>query len=66
MTDEEVKDFAAINCSEYFKSTKEEQNNTFLTTPDEAENYVKSKSSDNCIHHYNVKILSLFDPELID
>ena len=36
----------------------------FLTTPDEVEKYVQSNSSDNCIHHYNVEILNLFDPEL--
>ena len=36
-----------------------------LTTPDEVEKYVKimrSNSSDNYVHHYNVKILYLFDP----
>ena len=60
LTDEEVKDFVAINFSEYFKSIEKEQNlrkvakslYIFLTTPD------------NCINHYNVKILNLFDPEL--
>ena len=65
LTDEEVKDFVAINFSE---SIREEQNlrkvakslDTFLTTPDE----VQSNSSDNCVHHYNVEILNLFDPEL--
>ena len=39
----------------------------FLTTPDEVEKYVEmmqSRSSDNCIYHYNVEILCLFDPEL--
>ena len=36
----------------------------FLTTPDEKEKYVQSNSSDNCVHHYNVEILNLFDPEL--
>ena len=25
---------------------------------------MQSNSSDNCIHHYNVEILNLFDPEL--
>ena len=72
MTDEEVKDFVAINFSEYFKSIREEQNlrkvakllYTFLTTPDEVEKYVQLNSSDNCIHHYNVEILNIFDPEL--
>ena len=61
VTDEEVKDFVAINFSEYFKSIKEEKNlrkvakslNIFLTTPDEVEKYVQSDSHDNCIHHYN-------------
>ena len=36
----------------------------FLTTPDDVEKYVRSNSSDNCIHHYNVEILNYFDPEL--
>ena len=80
LTDEEVKDFVTVNFSEYFKSTKEklysklneEQNirkvakslYIFLTTPDEVEKYVQSNSSDNCVHHYNVEILNLFDREL--
>ena len=44
-SDEEVKDFVAINFSDYFRSTKEEENlikvykslYIFLTTPDEVE-----------------------------
>ena len=39
----------------------------FLTTPDEVEKYaeiMQSHSSHNCIHHYNVDILNIFDPEL--
>ena len=36
----------------------------FLITSDETEKYVQSYSSDNCVHHYNVDILNLFDPEL--
>ena len=36
----------------------------FLTTPDEVEKYVESNYSDNCVHHYDVEILNLFDPEL--
>ena len=71
-TDEEVKDFVAINFSEYFKSTREEQNlrkvaqslDIFLTTSDKVENYVQLNSFGNSIHHYNVDILNLFDPEL--
>ena len=38
----------------------------FLTKPVEVEKYVEnmqSNSSDNYIHHYNVKILNIFDPE---
>ena len=58
--------------TEYFKSVREEQNlrkvakllYISLTTPDEVEKYVQSNSSDNCVHHYNVEILNLFDREL--
>ena len=65
LTDEEVKGFVAINFS---KTIREEQNlrnvakllDIFLTTPDK----VESNSFDNCIHHYNLKILNLFDREL--
>ena len=67
-----MKDFVAINFSEYFKSTREEQNlrkiakslYIFLTTSDDVEKYVQSNSSDNCIHRYNLEILKIFDPEL--
>ena len=80
LTDDEVKDFVAINFSEYFKSTRqklyskinEEQNLRkgtkllyIFLTPDEAEKYAKmmqSHCSDNCVHHYNMEILNLFDP----
>ena len=72
LTYEEVKDFVAINFSKYLKSTREGQYlrkvakllYIFLTTHDEVEKYIQSDSSDNCIHHYNVEILNLFDPEL--
>ena len=75
LTDKEVKDFLAINFSEYFKSIRVELNLRkvakslyfFLKAPDEVEIYVEiiqSNSSDNCIHHYNVEVLSLFNPEL--
>ena len=80
LTDTEVKDLVAINFIEYFKSTREklysklseEQNfrkvakllYIFLTTPDVVETYVQSNSYDNYVHHYNVEILNLFDPEL--
>ena len=68
---EEVKEFLAINFREYFKSIREEENLSkaakslfiFLTTHDEVNNYVQSNSSEYCIHHYNVEILNLFDPE---
>ena len=80
LTDEEGKDFVAINFSEYFKSTREklyyklneEQNlrkvakslYISLTTSDKVEKYVQSDFSDNCVHRYNIKILNLFDSEL--
>ena len=72
LTHEKMKDFVVINFSEYFKSIRKEQNlrkvakslYIFLTTPDEVEKYVQLNSTDNCVHHYNVKILNLFDPEL--
>ena len=72
LTNEEVKDFVAINVSEYFKTKKEEENlrkvaksyYIFLTTPEEVEKYVESNYSDNCVHYYNVEILNLFDPIL--
>ena len=62
LTDEEVKNFVAIDFSEYFKSIREEQNlrkvakslYIFLTTHEEVQKYLQSKFSDNCIHHYNV------------
>ena len=69
LTDEEVKDFAVISFNEYFKSIREEQNlrkvakSNFLTTTDEVEKYVQPNSSDNCVYHYNVEILNLFDPK---
>ena len=40
----------------------------FVVTPNEIEKYVEimeSNSSDNCVHHYNVEIWNLFDPELL-
>ena len=63
---EEAKNF------EYFKSIREDNNRRklaqllyiFLTTPDEVEKYVQSRSTDNCIYYYNVKILNIFDPKL--
>ena len=63
-------DFLAINFSESFKSIGEKQNlrkvdkslYIFLATPNEVEKYVKSNFSNNCIHHYNVEILNIFDP----
>ena len=72
MSDEEVKVFIAINASKYFGSIREEEKIRkvakslfiFLTTPDEIEKYVQSKSCYDCIHHYNDEILNLCDPEL--
>ena len=71
LTDEEVEDFVVINFIEYFKSIINKPNlkkvtkwlYIFLTSPEEADKYVQSNSSDNCTHHYNVEILNLFDSE---
>ena len=67
-----MKDFIAINFSGYFKPISQEQHfrkvakslYIFLATPDGLEKHVQSNSSDNCINHYNVDILNLFDPKL--
>ena len=72
LTDEEVKDFAAIHFGEYFKSIREEQNLRKIakslyilpTALDEVKKYVQPNPSDNCIHSYNVEILNIFDPEM--
>ena len=70
VTDEEMKDFVAINSSEYFKSIRKQNLRKvakslyiFLTTLGEVEKDVQSNSSDNCTHHYNVENLNLFNPE---
>ena len=64
-TNEEVKDFVAKNFSETKRKEQSLRNVAkslyiFLTTLNE----VQSRSSDNYVRHYNVKILKLFDPEL--
>ena len=72
MTEEDVKDFVVKNLNEYFKSISDKQNlrkaskslYISLTTPVKVEYYVQSTSPDSYIHHYNIKILNLFDPEL--
>ena len=72
LTDAKFEDFIPIHFSEYFKSTREEQNLRkvaksyyfFLTIPDEIEKYMQPISSDNYILNYNVEIFNLFDPEL--
>ena len=64
LTDEELKDFVAVNFGEYFKSTREklyskliEEQNVrkvaesiyiFLTTPDKVEKYAKIMQSNSC------------------
>ena len=38
----------------------------FATTHNEVEKYfemMQSNSSDNCVHHYNVEVLNLFDTD---
>ena len=72
LTEEEVKKFVAISFSEYFKSITEEKNlrevaksfYIFLTTTDEVEKYVQSNSSDDCVRHFSIEILSIFYPEV--
>ena len=72
MTEEDVKDFVVENLNEYFKSISDKQNlrkaskslYISLTTPVKVEHYVQSTSPNSYIHHYNIKILNLFDPEL--
>ena len=72
LSDEEVKDFVAINFRDYFNSIKEEKNlrkaskslYIFRTKPGEVEKYMESNCSGNCLCHYNVEILNIFDPEL--
>ena len=67
-----MKDFVALNFSEYFKSIRDEQNlrkvakslYIFVTTPDEVEKYdeiMQTNSSHNYIHSYNVDILNIFE-----
>ena len=64
LTDEVVKDFVAINFSDYFKSITEEQNlrkaakslYISLATPDKVQKYVEIMYSilfENGIHRYN-------------
>ena len=64
LTDEVVKDFVAINFSDYFKSITEEQNlrkaakslYISLATPDKVQKYVEIMYSiffENGIHCYN-------------
>ena len=67
-----MKDFIAINLSEYFKSITGKKNHRkvakplyiFLATIDKVEKYVQSNSSDKFLHCYIVEILNIFDPEL--
>ena len=66
LTDDEVKDFAAINLREKDQNLRKFAKllYIFLTTHDKVETYVHSNSSDDCIHCYNIEILNLFHPEL--
>ena len=80
LADDEGKDFVAISFREYFKSTRKKNIlkwrkkilercwiSLCLTIPDEVKKYVdimQSNSSDKYVHHYNIEILNLFDPEL--
>ena len=59
LTNEEVKNFVAKNVNETIRKVAKSLY-IFLTTSDKME----SNSSDNCVHHYNIEILNIFDPEL--
>ena len=69
LTDEELKDFVAINFGESISKEKNLRKIAkslyiFRTPPDEVEKYAQPNSSENCIRRYKVEILNLFDPEL--
>ena len=55
LTDKELKDF--------FKKVAKLLY-IFLTNLDKVEKHMQLNSCDNSIHHYNVEILNIFDPEL--
>ena len=55
LTDKELKDFFSKVAKLLY---------IFLTNLDEVENHMQLNSCDNPIHHYNVEILNIFDPEL--
>ena len=59
LTNEEVKNFVAKNVNETIRKVAKSLY-IFLTTSDKME----SNSSDNCVHHYSIEILNIFDPEL--
>ena len=64
LTDEEVKDFVAINFSEYVKSILEKLYSK-LSEEQNLRKVVKSLYIPfDWVHHYIVEILNLFDPEL--
>ena len=64
-----MKDFVAINFSEYFKYIRVRGKQSFrkvakslyffLTTPNKVRKYMQSNSSDSCTNHYNVEILNV-------
>ena len=77
LTDNEVKDFVAINFSEYFKSTRKnfyfklskkqnlrkvaESLYIFLTTPDEVENYVEIMQSNSSNKYVHCCNIEIFN-----
>ena len=63
-TDEEVKDFLAINKRRKNLRKIPKSLYIFLTTSDELEKYAQSNSFNNCVHYYDIYIVNLFDIEL--
>ena len=57
LTDKEVKDFVV----KIFNETVRNKENLRKVVKSL---YISLTTSDNCLHHYNIEILNLFDPEL--
>ena len=77
LTNDEMKDFIAIKFYECFKSAREKLNSklreeqnisniiiSFCLMKQKYVHIMPPNSSDNCVHHYNIKIFNLADPEL--
>ena len=63
LNDEEVKDFVSIREEQNLRKVAKSLYIS-LAKPDEVKKYAKPNPSDNCLHHSNVEIINLFDPDL--